>query len=598
MDYRRKRHGWGGREKRVLKSILFHQGHDYHPPGNLDAGENLVKQIYNSLISNRKAWEKTLLLITFDEPIGSFDDYPPPAAIPPRVKGKAPGLKRQYNFSFDRYGGRVPTILVSPLVEKITVFRSTTSVPFDHTSIIATILKWRGLENKDFGERTKQAPTFDNIVSLSTPRKDEKEVRFLKVSHKLGEPVRFYDRFNLRDATGKYISGFREHAVFPGSFFSEDPTFSEYFPIQAIENPIEMKPGGILVAGKWRTQDEVNKASADGIRNTLIVELSGHTNQPGGYFQGKKDVELVGIGAVVVFLLRAGIRDRAALTTMSDDDQRKALIVENNRRYTDRTIPQLQAMTNQELVQMGLQWFSASQFYLQNANNRPDSGNVIGTEVRLVATDDGLGSYNVLGAWKDSRDCYYFNDYMEGDNAKRETWIVSKVNPFTIEMTPGGILVAGKWRTQDQVNKAKAEDIRNTLIVELSKRSIRPGGYFQGKNNDELVGFGAMVVFLLKFEIRPDTWLKQNTDDDHRNILIYVLTAWTQRPDLQGMSNQKLVQLGLEWFAKSNFRFGDKVFLQNKYFDGQRLAADGLHHGYLTTNKSDAYWTIEPILGA
>ena len=43
---------------------------------------------------------------------------------------------------------------------------------------------------------------------------------------------------------------------------------------------------------------------------------------------------------------------------MSDDDQRKALIVENNKRYTDWTIPQLQAMTNQELVQMGLEWFA------------------------------------------------------------------------------------------------------------------------------------------------------------------------------------------------------------------------------------------------
>jgi len=163
-----------------------------------------------------------------------------------------------------------------------------------------------------------------------------------------------------------------------------------------------------------------------------------------------------------------------------------------------------------------------------------------------------------------------------------------------IEMTPGGILVAGKWRTQDELNKMSAGDIRNTLIVELSKRSIRPGGYFQDKKDDDLVGFGAMVVFLLKFGIRNDTWLKQNTDDDHRNILIYVL-AETQRPGLQGMSNQKLVQIGLEWFAKSNFRFGDKVFIQNKYFDGERLAPDSLHRDYLTTNKSGAYWTIEPI---
>jgi phospholipase C len=44
-------------------------------------------------------------------------------------------------------------ILVSPLVQRGTVFRSTTKVPFDHTSLIATILKWRRLESRiaDFG---------------------------------------------------------------------------------------------------------------------------------------------------------------------------------------------------------------------------------------------------------------------------------------------------------------------------------------------------------------------------------------------------------------------------------------------------------------
>jgi phospholipase C len=201
----------------LLKILLFQQGNDYHPPGNLDAAENLVKRVYNSLIANRQAWEKTLLLITFDEPVGSFDHVPPPAAVPPWGQGKEPGFKRQYDFNFDRYGGRVPTILVSPLVEKGTVFRSELSVPFDHTSIIATILKWRGLKHRipDFGERTKQAPPFDNIVTLSTPRTDERDVRFLKLSHKLGEPVHFYDRFYLKALSGKYVSGFEEKATNP-----------------------------------------------------------------------------------------------------------------------------------------------------------------------------------------------------------------------------------------------------------------------------------------------------------------------------------------------------------------------------------------------
>ena len=90
------------------------------------------------------------------------------------------------------------------------------------------------------------------------------------------------------DATGtikvspiRGAKGLNVPNIAPGETFAEVTT-------QLFETPIEMTLGGILVAGKWRTQDEVNKASADGIRNTLIVELSGHTNQPGGYFHARR----------------------------------------------------------------------------------------------------------------------------------------------------------------------------------------------------------------------------------------------------------------------------------------------------------------------
>lgn len=62
--------------EQLVKILMFHQGNDYHPPGNLDAGEHLVTQVYESLIAHRQAWQKTLLLITFDEPVGSFDHVP------------------------------------------------------------------------------------------------------------------------------------------------------------------------------------------------------------------------------------------------------------------------------------------------------------------------------------------------------------------------------------------------------------------------------------------------------------------------------------------------------------------------------------------
>jgi hypothetical protein len=241
----------------------------------------------------------------------------------------------------------------------------------------------------------------------------------------------------------------------------------------------------------------------------------------------------------------------------------------------------------------------------------------------LIATDYGLGSYNVLGAWKDSHDCYYFNDYMEGDNSKKETWIISNADPFTIEMTTRGVLLAGKRRTEAELSGMSAEDQRNHLIVMLAENSNHPVEYFQGfsRDNDnvDLVGKGAVVVFLLRAGIRDDAALKNMTDADQRKALIdaNIKPTGMSETQLKGVSNQQLVQKGLEWFNRPALRFGDKVFIQSIYwksfvpfggafpppvkFDlptspNQRLAPDTWFKDYLTTKEGDAFWTVVPIL--
>lgn len=318
-----------------LSTYLFHQGNDYHPPGNLDAGENLLKKIYSSLIANTEAWEKTLLIITFDEPVGTFDHVPPPPAIPPWGTG-TPAFERQHDFNFDRYGARVPAILVSPRIAKGTVFRSPGSIPFDHTSIIATLLEWRGLSKaaEDFGQRTANAPTFTNLVSLATPRTDASDLAFLKLARKRGEPVHFYDRFRLRNAQGQYVSRFLEHYVVP--FSKDDPAATEYFPTTSYEAPVT--------------------------------------------------------------------------------------------------------------------------FYCQNAAHRPDEGVILGTgsedTIKLISSEEGLGSYNVLGNWKNSSDCYYFNDYMEGEYDRQQTWAISKLSPASGPLCFGDkvFLVNGGERLNSRYN--------------------------------------------------------------------------------------------------------------------------------------------------
>lgn len=194
---------------RGLQKMVTAMGDDHHAPANMDVGETYVKEIYKSLIANKKQWQKTLFLITFDEPVGCFDHVPPPNAVSPWEKEGVPDyVALQDGFEFRRYGGRVPAILVSPLIEKGTVFRSTTEVPYDHTSLIATILKWYGLEERtsEFGDRTIQAPTFDGVVTRDTPRQDAEEVPFLNINREPGSPVCYYDRFCLKEAGSVYTT--------------------------------------------------------------------------------------------------------------------------------------------------------------------------------------------------------------------------------------------------------------------------------------------------------------------------------------------------------------------------------------------------------
>jgi hypothetical protein len=85
---------------------------------------------------------------------------------------------------------------------------------------------------------------------------------------------------------------------------------------------------GVLLVGGFRNHHQLISMSAEDQRNTLIVEMADHSNQPVTHFQSLNDFQLAGAGAAMVFLLNGGIRNAAQLKTMSDDDQRNTTIVE------------------------------------------------------------------------------------------------------------------------------------------------------------------------------------------------------------------------------------------------------------------------------
>ena len=142
-------------------SLLNDLPNDQHPPHNVTLGERLIASTYNALRAGPK-WTKTLLIIVYDEHGGCYDHAPPPLATPPGPKTTAP-------FNFDRYGVRIPAVLVSPYVAPGTRLRPADDVPYDHTSVIATLRKRFPELGNPLTERDASAPTFDNALTLPEP---------------------------------------------------------------------------------------------------------------------------------------------------------------------------------------------------------------------------------------------------------------------------------------------------------------------------------------------------------------------------------------------------------------------------------------------
>ena len=135
---------------------------DEHPPHDVRLGEELIYDVYKTLRAGRK-WNETLLVITCDEHGGCYDHVLPPPAPPP-----APPRPDQ-PFAFNRFGVRVPAVLVSPYIPAKTVLRAPPgSQPFDHTAIIRTLRDRFGLGGP-LTERDRNAPSLDLALTLAQP---------------------------------------------------------------------------------------------------------------------------------------------------------------------------------------------------------------------------------------------------------------------------------------------------------------------------------------------------------------------------------------------------------------------------------------------
>jgi phospholipase C len=141
-------------------------GNSQHPNYNVALGEQLIHDVYYAL-RNGPAWNQTLLIITYDEHGGCYDHVPPPSgAVPPDDS------VGEYGFDFTRFGPRVPTVLVSPLIAAGTVFRvAAGGMPLDHTSILKTIeTRWN---LPALTARDAAASDVGDVLTLTQPRTDD-----------------------------------------------------------------------------------------------------------------------------------------------------------------------------------------------------------------------------------------------------------------------------------------------------------------------------------------------------------------------------------------------------------------------------------------
>lgn len=103
-------------------------GTDDHPPADVSMGQAFIASVY-AAIANSPAWNRTLMILTYDEHGGFYDHVSPPTTVDDLPE-------------FEQLGFRVPALVIGPHVRRGCV----SSTTFDHVSVLSTVTKKWGLE--------------------------------------------------------------------------------------------------------------------------------------------------------------------------------------------------------------------------------------------------------------------------------------------------------------------------------------------------------------------------------------------------------------------------------------------------------------------
>jgi phospholipase C len=180
------------------------QDNDDAPPSDLQFGQRFIADILANLFTpdRNKDWQKTMLIIVYDEHGGFYDHVQPPANATP-LTGQNSG----------KLGPRVPAFVVSPSTPAGLVLKDT----FDHGTIAATILRRFCSPHPPFmSPRVTSALDLRGALPLAAPRKNLSQ--FLGLPNLVVPPVgatqqmaraeeRRFHAPQAPDAHGEFLGG-------------------------------------------------------------------------------------------------------------------------------------------------------------------------------------------------------------------------------------------------------------------------------------------------------------------------------------------------------------------------------------------------------
>ncbi len=140
-----------------LIAELTGTSNDMHPHGSVTVGEAFIAEVVEAVTSSPQ-WDRTILVINFDEHGGFYDQVPPPTVEDDTDNG--PGDEANYQI----LGVRVPAIVVSPFAPAKVV----TEGVYEHCSVLKMI-EWRW-DLKPMTKRDANARNLADALDFSERR--------------------------------------------------------------------------------------------------------------------------------------------------------------------------------------------------------------------------------------------------------------------------------------------------------------------------------------------------------------------------------------------------------------------------------------------